>query len=300
MLQLRSCILFTYTINYKVGKAQGLIIADGSFRPRLPAWLGPIQADGDILLSPCTKPPMPALLSLILEVFACLAMLHVCCAAFMHKIALAHQGNALNLCMPECVCGPAALHWTLSMLRQQIQAGVNLSPVPCADTVMLYVCRGLSRTGHSAPRQHLLRAALSTPSRLGSAVKPLRLGSYRRCAPQASSTLSLVPHLAQRAVSHTLAKSVSSALTVACFRRKGCMLALCLINIVRTSWVAQCPESYAQHHVRSSSGGSRQEVLASHPAYEQSAAAEASEKASLLSSMVSQGPSHLHSHPMNQ
>ncbi len=45
--------------------------------------------------------------------------------------------------------------------------------------------------------------------------------------------------------------------------------------------------SHAQHHVRSSSGGSRLEVLASHPSYEQSPAAEASEKASLLNSMVS-------------
>ena len=40
-----------------------------------------------------------------------------------------------------------------------------------------------------------------------------------------------------------------------------------------------------QHHVRSSSGGSRQE-LGTHPGYEQAAASEASEKSSLLRSMV--------------
>ncbi|CAL5228220.1 g11310 [Coccomyxa viridis] len=47
------------------------------------------------------------------------------------------------------------------------------------------------------------------------------------------------------------------------------------------------PGLLSQHHVRSSSGGSRLEVLASHPSYEQSPAAEASEKASLLNSMAS-------------
>ena len=50
---------------------------------------------------------------------------------------------------------------------------------------------------------------------------------------------------------------------------------------------------HVQHHVRSSSGGSRLEVLASHTSYEQSAAAEASEKASLLNGMVGIDAPHL-------